>query len=319
MMDAADYDNELVAAIAAGGIPLPPPLEPDGIADRRRFSDALPGIEQTLSGRAVAHQETVIPDRGLPVAVFAPTDPSSRARAAVYFIHGGGMIAGDRHGGIEQLLDWVQRYGIVAVSIEYRLAPEHRDPIPAEDCYAGLTWTVEHAHQLGIDADRLVVMGASAGAGLAAGISLMSRDRSGPAIAGQLLDFPMLDDRNDRPSTHRFADAPVWPRSSNDTAWDALLGDRRRSGPISSYAAPSRATDLHGLPATFIDVGSSEIFVDEDVAYADALRDAGCSVELHVWAGGFHNFERYAPNSLLAQSARAARESWLVRTLGLNG
>jgi len=319
-MDLSHYDPELVAAITAPGAALPPPLHADGIAARRRFSDALPRIEETLRGRAVRRIEREAPSLDLsgtrlPVAVFSPRAAWTSPRPAIYFIHGGGMIAGNRHGGVEQLLDWVERYGVIVVSIEYRLAPEHPDPAPVEDCYAGLVWMAEHAPELGIDPAALMVMGASAGGGLAAGVVLLSRDRSGPRIAAQLLDFPMLDDRNDTPSTRRFEHAPVWPRTSSTTAWNALLGDR--SNPASPYAAPTRMTDLSELPPAFIDVGSAEIFFDEDVAFAQALANAGTTVELHVWAGGFHNFERYAPDSRLSAAARAARESWVVRTLGL--
>ena len=147
------------------------------------------------------------------------------------------------------------------MSVEYRLAPEHPDPYPVEDCYAALVWTAEHADELGIDPARLVIVGASAGGGLAAGTTLLARDRSGPALAGQVLIYPMIDDRNDTASSHQVVGEGVWDRTSNDTGWDALLGDRRGDGrgqhlrrPVAGHGPVGPAAGLHrrrhrrGLP-----------------------------------------------------------------------
>ncbi len=312
----SDYDRELLAALDELGGGPPPLSSQDGIAARRLHAGAFPPIAERLRERPVRLSDHTAPG-GVRLSVLAPARARGTALPAVYFIHGGGMIAGDRFGGIDQLLEWVERGDVVAVTVEYRLAPEHPDPAPASDCYQGFVWTARHAERLGIDPGRILLWGVSAGGGLAAGVALMSRDRSGPAAAGQLLDCPMLDDRGDRPSMRRFADAPVWPRVSNDTAWGALLGARRGTDDVSPYAAPGRATELHGLPPAFVSVGSAEIFRDEAIAYAQSLSAAGCAVELHVWSGGFHNFERYAPTSRPARAARTARESWVGRLLGL--
>ncbi|TNY34726.1 hypothetical protein EIO00_22320 [Thermomonospora catenispora] len=127
--------------------------------------------------------------------------------------------------------------GLVAVSVEYRLAPEHPHPAQIEDCYAGLTWTAEHAGELGIDPGRIIVAGVSAGGGLAAAMALLARDRGGPALAGQMLLCPMLDDRNDTPSAHQMAGRGVWDRTANETAWNAVLGEARGGPEVSCYAA----------------------------------------------------------------------------------
>ncbi|WP_370591495.1 alpha/beta hydrolase fold domain-containing protein [Saccharopolyspora montiporae] len=203
----------------------------------------------------------------------------------------------------------------MAVTVEYRLAPEFPDPYPVEDCYAGLQWTAEHAAELGIDADNLIIAGASAGGGLAAGTALLARDRNGPALAGQVLICPMLDDRDWTVSTAQYENVGLWGRESNRTGWDALLGDRRGTDEVSVYAAPARATDLSGLPPAFIDCGSAELFRDEDVAYATALWHSGVQAELHVWPGGYHGFDMLAPNSGIARAAIDARKGWVGRTL----
>ncbi len=184
-----------------------------------------------------------------------------------------------------------------------------------EDCYAGLVRAAEHARELGIDADRIIIGGKSAGGGLAAALALLTRDRGGPAPIGQLLLCPMLDDRNTTFSSHQMAGVDIWDRTSNATGWQALLGDRFGAPDLSPYAAPARATDLSGLPPAYIDVGSVETFRDEDVAYADALWRAGGQAELHVWPGAFHGFDSLAPEAALSQDARDARTRWLRRVL----
>jgi acetyl esterase/lipase len=185
-----------------------------------------------------------------------------------------------------------------------------------EDCYAGLVWTAAHAAELGIDADRIIIVGGSAGGGLAAAVSLLARDRGGPAVFGQMLMCPMLDDRNDTPSSLQMAGLGVWDHTANETGWTALLGDQRGGPDVSPYAAPARATDLSGLPPAFVDVGSAETFRDEDVAYATRIWQAGGRAELHVWPGGYHGFDGFAPQAALSLEANAARLRWLRRLLG---
>jgi acetyl esterase/lipase len=233
-----------------------------------------------------------------------------------FHTHGGGMIVGDRWLGVVGFLDWAERFNGVIVTVEYRLAPEFPDPYPVEDCYAGLVWTATNAAELGIDPTRILIGGASAGGGLAAGTSLLARDRRGPALIGQLLMCPMLDDRDESVSTQQIDGIGVWDRGSNNVGWSALLGDRKGTGEVSIYAAPARATDLNGLPPAFIDCGSAEVFRDEDVAYASKLWAAGVQAELHVWAGGFHGFEIFAPHAAVSKASLAARDDWVNRLLG---
>ena len=169
--------------------------------------------------------------------------------------------------------------------------------------------------ELGFDPDKLVIAGASAGGGLAAGVALKVRDEGGPELAAQMLIYPMLDDRNQTISSYQFDGFGRWDRASNDTGWDAYLGDRRKTDEVPIYAAPARARDLSRLPATFIDVGSAEVFRDEDVAYASQMWADGGNCELHVWPGGFHAFDMAAPEAKLSQAMIEARQKWLTRTL----
>ncbi|MGD6741884.1 alpha/beta hydrolase [Streptomyces sp. BH106] len=278
-----------------------------------------PVSEETLTrGGAYTLEERVTPGpQGAPdisLLICRPTAPTGPV-PALYHTHGGGMIIGDNRVGLPELLELGEDLGAAVVSVEYRLAPETPHPGPVEDCYAGLVWTARHAEELGIDPERIIVAGGSAGGGLAAAVALMARDCSGPALLGQMLMCPMLDDRNDTPSAHQMAGLGVWDRAANQAGWTALLGDARGTDDVSPHAAPARATDLSGLPPAFIDVGSAETFRDEDVAYASRIWQAGGSAELHVWPGGFHGFDIAAPQAAISQDARTARALWLRRIL----
>ncbi|GLK17940.1 alpha/beta hydrolase [Herbiconiux flava] len=238
------------------------------------------------------------------------------ATSAVYTIHGGGMMFGHHLGNLDSYDDWLLNdHDVVLISIDYRLAPEHPDPYPVEDCYAGLVWVHAHADELGIDPERIVIAGQSAGAGLAAGTALLARDRKGPALLAQILVSPMLDDRDSTVSTRQIDGVGVADRQMTRFGWDAYLGSRRGGEDVSVYAASARATDLSGLPRTYIDCGSAEVFRDETVAYASGLWAAGGDAELHVWPGAFHGFTSMMPAAALSLCATAALADWTRRLL----
>jgi len=307
------YDRELAPALAAS--PLPQTVTVDMLATLRANPFTTP-VDTLLAGRAIDRTDHSIagPHGEISTTVFRPRETPGD-RPGILFLHGGGMIIGDRFTGIDELIDWTEEHGAVSMTVEYPLAPENPDPAPVEAAYAALLWMVEHSADLGIDPSRLMIAGSSAGAGIAAGVALLARDRSGPALLAQLLNSPMLDDRNDTISSHQYSGTGSWSRESNDTGWDALLGDRRNSDRVSPYAAPARATDLSALPPAFVDVGSAEVFRDEAVRYASELWAAGVQAELHVWAGGFHMFHGPAPTAAVSLAAIAARADWVRRTL----
>jgi acetyl esterase/lipase len=225
--------------------------------------------------------------------------------SAVLYLHGGGMIFSLDH--IGQMYEVVVRRYVAAACVpmlvvDYRVAPEHPHPTPVEDCYAALEWLAGKATTLGFDPARLAVMGDSAGGGLAAGVCLMARDRGGPAVAQQLLIYPMLDDRPSPPDPALLRHL-TWTYDDNLTGWGALLGDQAGGDDVSPYAAPARAIDLAGLPDTYIDVGDLDIFRDEDIDYARRLSDAGVPAELHLHPGCPHAFEALANDADVAQRA----------------
>jgi acetyl esterase/lipase len=311
------YDPECGEVLAS--LPPFPPLTAEAILFLRAAEFIpRPTNEDLARGGAFTVEERMAqgpvgaPDVGL--IICRPTAPAGPV-PALYFTHGGGMIAGTARDALAEILDLAEHVGAAVVSVEYRLAPETPHPGPVEDCYAGLLRTVENASELGIDEERIVLVGGSAGGGLAAALALLARDRGGPALAGQLLMCPMLDDRNDSPSVHQMAELPMWNRQANDVGWTALLGTDRGGPDVPLYAAPARAADLSDLPPAFIDVGSADSFRSEDVEYAERIWRAGGIAELHVWPGGYHGFDGIVPHAALSKAAVAARANWLSRLL----
>ena len=304
-------DPELAAALQQA-LPGPSALLDftDMPASRTRMAARRPLLPP---GEAVAVHDRLVPGpAGAPeirLRIYRPRAvPAAQTMLpALYWIHGGGMVMGNLDGDNARLSEVVEQVGCVAVSVEYRLAPENPHPAPVEDCYAGLVWTAAHADELGIDAARLALGGASAGAGLAAATALLARDHGGPALVFQLLIYPMLDDRNLTPSSYEITDVGIWDRATNIGGWTALLGEQVGTDAVSPYAAPARARDLSRLPAAFIDVGTADLFRDEDIDYAQRLMQAGTPTELHVYPGAFHGFDGMAPGARLTVVARAAR------------
>lgn len=315
MSERISYDRELAAVLPtlSGYVPVGMAL-----SDLNYFRQiSSPSREEFLQGSSVdCVDHAAVGHCGNEMTVSIISKPGhSRPRQCIYFLHGGGMVMGNRFAGARPLIDWAVKHDVVCVTPEYRLAPEFPAPIPVEDCYAGLVWLVAHAAGLNVDPNRILIFGGSGGGGLAAGVSLLARDRNGPNLIGQLLQCPMIDDRNNSKAAIDFDGVGVWDTSSNKTAWKAVLGDQCDGSEVSQYSAPARATDLSNLPPTYIDVGAMEVFRDEDIAYASGIMQAGGDCELHVWGGAFHGFYDIAPDSAVSRACISAREVWLERIL----
>ena len=235
---------------------------------------------------------------------YRPTN--SETTAAVLYTHGGGkfLCSVDTYDAVCKF--YADRANVAILAVDFRLPPEHPYPAPVEDCYAGLVWLAEHADELGVNLNRIGVVGDSGGGGLAAGVVLMARDRDGPKVAKQVLIYPMLDDRNtiEDPAMTPFL---TWTYDDNHTGWQCLVGEAIGSDEVSPYAAPSRAGDFTGLPPTYIDVGELDIFRDESIDYATRLVDAGVSVEFHLYPGAPHGFELFGFGTNIAANAWQTR------------
>ncbi len=231
----------------------------------------------------------------------------------VYSMHGGGYVMGG-YGTDDARLDlWCRTYRCVGVSVEYRLAPETPYPGPLEDCYRGLRWVFDHHRELGVDPDRIGVSGTSAGAGLAAGLAMLARDRGGMPLRFQLLDAPMIDDRQQTPSSRRD-DLVIFDRRSTEFGWRSYLGALYGTARVPAYAAPARATDLSGLPPAYVCVGNVDGFRDEAIDYAMRLNQAGVPAELHVHPGAPHGVKRFADVAVAQRYTRGINE-WIGRRL----
>jgi acetyl esterase/lipase len=251
-------------------------------------------VEGERSRNGVDVREYHVPGpRGAPdvrVLVSAPTDKGV-GRPAILHIHGGGYVLGAADMTLDVDSAFVSDLGAVVASVDYRLAPETSHPGLVEDCYAALAWLIGHADELGVDRGRIAINGASAGGGLAACLALMARDRGEYQIAFQHLVSPMLDDRTaatGAPSP--FLGEFVWTPADNLFGWTALLGHAPGGSNVSPYAAAARASDLAGLPPTFLSCGSLDLFVDEDMDYARRLVLAGVPTETHIYPGAPHAF-----------------------------
>jgi acetyl esterase/lipase len=252
-------------------------------------------------------RETTAPSAAGPVRVLV-YEPAGRDRNAgpvggLVWIHGGGLIFGMPEQGHDVCSHLVADLGIVVVSVDYRLAPEHPFPAGLDDCVAALDWLAASADELGVDRDRLAVGGDSAGGGLAACVAQVSVDRGGPSLRLQLLQYPMLDDRTvlrpqSGPSTL------VWSQASNRYAWTAYLGHAPAAQEDRPYASAARRADLAGLAPAWIGVGDIDLFHDEDVEYARRLREAGVPVELHVEPGMYHAADMLAATTPSMQAFR---------------
>jgi len=238
----------------------------------------------------------------IPVFLYRPAETRTGG-GAILHIHGGGMVMGS----VEQMQAGpallAATAGVPVASVEYRLAPEHPFPAPQEDCHSALVWLAGQADALGFDAGRIIVAGESAGGGLAAALAIMARDLGGPAIAGQLLTYPMLDHRTgsddcpyNNPTTGEF----IWTRASNRFGWRALQGDYQIDDDRRGWFSPSLAEDLSSLPPAYIATGSLDLFFDENLDYARRLVAAGVAVDLHSYAGAIHAFNAI-PDAALSQ------------------
>jgi acetyl esterase/lipase len=228
-----------------------------------------------------------------------------RPGSAAVYAHGGGQVLGTLDA-YDTLLDWyVQHSGVPMLSVAYRLAPESRGTALAEDVFAAVGWLHGHADRLGVDPARIAVMGDSGGGAPAAGAAILARDRGVP-LAGQVLVYPMLDDRTVEPDPELVPYA-TWSYDANWTGWTAVLGEDRGTDRVPAVAAPARLRDAAGLAPAYLEVGDLDIFRDEDIAYVRTLAHAGVPVELHVHPGCPHGFDRFAPAAAVTRRAFADR------------
>lgn len=270
----------------------------DITAARQRLGagDAVPSVEYP-EGLGVEYHGVAAGDgHTIGVRIYRPERVHSPA-PALCWMHGGGFVMGDLGTDDAACAAMAADLKIVVASVDYRLAPEYPYPVPLEDCFEVFSWMVADPAQLGIDPSRIAVGGASTGGTLAAGVCLLARDRGHAPPCFQVLTYAPLDDRHLTRSSRSITDARFWNFDASMICWNAYLGGRAGGTGVSGCAAPARAEDLSGLPPALITVGEVDLFVDENVAYAQRLMGSGVSTELHVYAGAFHGANVVVPQA----------------------
>jgi acetyl esterase len=263
------------------GLPDPATMTP---VEFRQLMPAVP-IENPTEVAQVSDRTVPGPEGELPVRVYSSV--GSEDCPLLLFYHGGGFVLGDLDTHDELCRRLCVGIGAVVVSVDYRLAPEAKFPAGLQDCYAATCWAVEHAAQLGADGSRLIIAGDSAGGNLAAAVALMARDRGRPAIAHQLLIYPVTHCDFD---TGSYVDNGVGYYLTRDMMrwfWDHYLASDAQAN--DSLASPLLA-NLTALPTATVVTAEYDPLLDEGIAYAEALAQAGVAVEQRTYPGMIHGF-----------------------------
>lgn len=258
--------------------------------------------------------DTIIPgpedNPELKIRVYKPAGRTEEVLPCGMFFHGGGFLFGSVYRQNDLCNRYSKNAGCAIVSVEYRLAPQHKGPAPVEDAYAALLWIDAHAEELKIDRNKIALIGISAGANIAAALALMTRDRKGPQPIIQMPLYAELDYRMETASAKEITSRKIWSYPYSQISWDAYLD---KGKPVDYYTSPSLAEDLTGLPPLFSYVGTLDPFRDENIEYWNRLMKAGIPVEAHVYPGGFHSFEVSVPNAEVSKAAYEATYAALRR------
>ena len=306
------FDEELGAAV-----PYLPRLDYNDIAAVREVAKglvaAVPGVD--LSGVTVDEVDVAVSGGETITLLITTPDAGARPLPIIYDVHPGGFCVGSSRDVHPRDAELAREVEAIVIAPDYRLAPEHPYPVPVEDCYAGLAWVADHASALGGDASRIAAHGQSAGGGIAAGLTLLARDRGTPAVAFQYLTYPELDDRLGTASAKRFIDTPFFNRPNALASWRHYLGELEPGSPdVPIYAAPARTTDGAGLPPTYIGAMQFDPLRDEAIAFAQTLLEADVSVELHLFPSTFH-YSRAITTAQVSRRELAEEVAVLQRAL----
>jgi acetyl esterase len=270
------------------------PLE-DPVAARK----ALESYARSRSAAAFATGAEIVPISG----------PEGSRAAVRRFLHGGGFIFGVTAFDESFCAGLASDLNADVFLVDYSLAPEHPFPAALNDCFQAFLWLTANSNDLGVDPDRIGLVGKSAGACLAIGVSLLARDQGIRLARAVALNQPVLDDRLETPSMRAFTDTPVWNRRSAELTWSYYLGpNREHDGP---YAVPARTESVASLPQTFIATAEFDPLRDEGVKFASRLQQSGNRVALHEYPGTFHGSDASFPHAAISQRQRTDLHEWL--------
>lgn len=273
-------------------------LDPDSLESTRAIlQDMVDRLDPRKSEDDIVQEECQIPGnserpgtRGL---LYRPVRKALQKRPAVFHVHGGGLLTGAPELRSDRNIAVAERHDCVVISPAYRLAPETKHPGAIEDIYAAFRWLWEKSEDLGIDRENIVIVGESAGGGLAAALTMLIRDRGEFPIKGQILLYPMIDDRTGTVEARSdYLGEFIWTAAANRFAWESYLPCKPGSDEVSPYAAAARQGDFSGLPPTFVMTGALDLFLSENLDFVGRLTSAGVPVGLHVYPGAYHAFDR---------------------------
>jgi acetyl esterase len=271
--------------------------DPQAVRDMMAMTPRPAGEEVA----AVEDRTLSLNGESIPVRIYRPST-DSKVRPVLVWFHGGGWVIGNLESADYASRMLTNASGCVVVSVDYRLAPEHKFPAAADDCFAATQWVVEHADELGIDASKVAVGGDSAGGNLAAVVAQMAKEAGGPAIAYQALVYPVTNFSFATPSYKDNADGYLLTRASMEWFWGHYLGNEGDGQHVK--ASPLLCADLSGLPPAIVITAEYDPLRDEGEAYAEALKKAGVAVESKRYDGQIHGF---FANPAIDDGADAAR------------
>lgn len=299
----AGIDAESNAALEGFLLQFPGGL--NAISDLNERRAALNSVTKKIN--EIEHSDVDVRDiqapssevgRSIPVRLYrAAKESDGRQKPCLIYIHGGGMIMGNLETGNLNCLNFARTFDISVLSIEYRKAPEFPYPAAIEDCIDAISWIVSNSELFNIDLANLGIYGSSAGGGLVLGTMLKMRDQGRNVFKYMLPIYPMIDSSNTSNSSLEITNIGVWDRSTNIDAWNWYLNGNQAD----EYAAPAQAKNLAGLPQCYSDVGSFDLFLDENSSFFERLSGAGVSTEFQVFQGAFHGSENLAPESELSR------------------
>ena len=299
----AGIDAESNAALEGFLLQFPGGL--NAISDLNERRAALNSVTKKIN--EIEHSDVEVRDiqapssevgRSIPVRLYrAAKESDGRQKPCLIYIHGGGMIMGNLETGNLNCLNFARTFDISVLSIEYRKAPEFPYPAAIEDCIDAISWIVSNSELFKIDLANLGIYGSSAGGGLVLGTALKMRDQGRNVFKFMLPIYPMIDSSNTSNSSLEITNVGVWDRSTNIDAWNWYLNGNQAD----EYAAPAQAKNLAGLPQCYSDVGSFDLFLDENSSFFERLSSAGVSTEFQVFQGAFHGSENLAPESELSR------------------
>ena len=289
---------------------------PKDLANRRALIQDF--LQQVPLNESVSRTDRQIANHldghPVPIRIYRPLS-GLQSDGVLFAIHGGGMVMGSIAEDDANAARLCLELGVTVIAVDYRLAPEHPFPTPVEDCFSVASWILENGSLLEVDISQSIMYGGSAGGGLSIATAMALRDRVGRNFSALVAPYPMVDYRNSLPSTHKIIDMGVWDRQANLDSWQWYLGDAQGMTSVHPYASPLHADDLSRLPDTFIDVGTADLFLDEDFLLATRMIASGVPVEFHCYPGAYHACELFAPDAELSRAIWRNRFEFMRKRL----